>query len=164
MFRNTVPVPATEPDAHDNDVATTELIPLSVLELDLPAPEVGGRKPAGNSFASPGGSSSKPPHVESTSPPSTPTSTQSTAYATCTTSTSGKSRPAFRPCPPTSWSIAATTATNASTPSPIYSKSATASTTPRSVDHPSMTIVPTEDLARRLHGRVTPPTSQERDH
>jgi cobalt-zinc-cadmium efflux system protein len=32
------------------------------------------------------------------------------------------------------------------------------------VDHPSVTIVPTEDLARRLHGRVDPPTSQEHDH
>jgi cobalt-zinc-cadmium efflux system protein len=32
------------------------------------------------------------------------------------------------------------------------------------VDHPSMTIVPTEDLARRLHGRVDPPTSHEHDH
>ena len=32
------------------------------------------------------------------------------------------------------------------------------------VDHPSMTIVSTEDLGRRLHGRVDPATSQEHDH
>jgi cobalt-zinc-cadmium efflux system protein len=32
------------------------------------------------------------------------------------------------------------------------------------VDHPSMTIVPTEDLARRLHGRVDPAMPQEHDH
>ena len=32
------------------------------------------------------------------------------------------------------------------------------------VDHPSMTIVSTEDLGRRLHGTVDPATSQEHDH
>jgi cobalt-zinc-cadmium efflux system protein len=32
------------------------------------------------------------------------------------------------------------------------------------VDHPSVTIVSTEDLGRRLHGTVDPATSQEHDH
>jgi cobalt-zinc-cadmium efflux system protein len=32
------------------------------------------------------------------------------------------------------------------------------------VDHPSVTIVPAEDLARRLHGTVDPATPQEHDH
>jgi len=32
------------------------------------------------------------------------------------------------------------------------------------VDHPSVTIVPTEDLGRRLHGTVDPATPQEHDH
>jgi hypothetical protein len=32
------------------------------------------------------------------------------------------------------------------------------------VDHPSMTIVSTEDLGRRLHGMADPATSQEHDH
>jgi cobalt-zinc-cadmium efflux system protein len=32
------------------------------------------------------------------------------------------------------------------------------------VDHPSATIVPTEDLARRLHGTVDPATPEDHDH
>ena len=67
--------------------------------------------------------------VESTSPQSTPTCTQSTACAMCTTSTSGKSRLASPRYLLTSSWIAATTVTNASTLSPACSRSGTASTT-----------------------------------
>jgi hypothetical protein len=43
MFRNAVP--AAEPDTPAVTVPTPELVPLSVLALDLPAPEIGGWGP-----------------------------------------------------------------------------------------------------------------------
>jgi cobalt-zinc-cadmium efflux system protein len=118
-----------------------------------------------DSSGSPGGSSSKPLPAASTSPPSMPISTQSTAYATCTTSTSGKSTSGF---PALSAHILVDRSHDCHERqhaiTDLLQERYGIDHTTLQVDHPSVTIVSTEDLGRRLHGTVDPATSQEHDH